>query len=692
MRDDGRRPATLRGPRFRPRTPRAPHSQPGRHQAAARHPLQRLDPGQPFARDGDRGLGDGAGRVGTRPAAVLDAQAARFRPPLPWSRTVPPSDTTPRPRWTTPSPTGRPSSRRRWSWTARSRSRWRASRTATSRSPARACPRCLAEEEYHHQFGAAWFARLAGAGGEGARRLEGAARRRSPPRLRGCSPRIPTTRRSWPRGGFGRSRRSGSGSRTAWGRRWRWRAFALARSSPPARGGIRSGGAALVPRRRGGRAGARGSQPRPFRGVAPAMPTRRPKPPPHRAATPPPNPRPHPALLRQRPHGADVALRQSRIAHDLVVQGVPQPLRVSALAGKTRKLNMAAPRVSLTFQLASVSLLRQSHRNPTHDVQYATTSCREQPARGRDHGRLRLLRGSIALPEPRRLVIYSGARLEPTQERMEEVDNWVREQWDSITWDPSFFIDGIRQDSPAYPGRPSKSAGTNGRTRPESPLTGWGSGEPIISTPTCTSWRPSTGSTAGSRRPWARTNSTSRAHPCPNRRRVAVPESHLRFPARRDPRRAAVCEREWLHAGIHPDRPPGRVVEARRAWRAENPDGNAAFVEWFRQTFERDPPVPREPLQPRWRARPRAAQAGPWSCQPTSTSCTPWPVAWMSTRPLRASRSVAQLSSKTANPFALTRTSVPFPGVATRSPPLSSLSVSASPLRKRSLRMRPPCG
>ena len=44
-------------------------------------------------------------------------------------------------------------------------------------------PKMLAEEEYHHQFGAAWFARLAGAGGEGARRLEGAARAALPSTL-----------------------------------------------------------------------------------------------------------------------------------------------------------------------------------------------------------------------------------------------------------------------------------------------------------------------------------------------------------------------------------------------------------------------------------------------------------------------------------------------------------------------------
>ena len=44
-------------------------------------------------------------------------------------------------------------------------------------------PKMLAEEEYHRQFGAAWFARLAGAGGEGAAHLERAARAMLPTTL-----------------------------------------------------------------------------------------------------------------------------------------------------------------------------------------------------------------------------------------------------------------------------------------------------------------------------------------------------------------------------------------------------------------------------------------------------------------------------------------------------------------------------
>ncbi|MDE2655507.1 MAG: phenylacetate-CoA oxygenase subunit PaaI [Gemmatimonadota bacterium] len=44
-------------------------------------------------------------------------------------------------------------------------------------------PKMLAEEEYHRQFGAAWFARLADAGGEGAAHLERAARAMLPSTL-----------------------------------------------------------------------------------------------------------------------------------------------------------------------------------------------------------------------------------------------------------------------------------------------------------------------------------------------------------------------------------------------------------------------------------------------------------------------------------------------------------------------------
>lgn len=59
--------------------------------------------------------------------------------------------------------------------------------------------------------------------------------------------------------------------------------------------------------------------------------------------------------------------------------------------------------------------------------------------------------GQVELPEPRRLVVYSGERLAPAKERMEEVDAWVREQWDSIQLDPSFMIYTNVAEGPVYP-------------------------------------------------------------------------------------------------------------------------------------------------------------------------------------------------------------------------------------------------
>ena len=59
--------------------------------------------------------------------------------------------------------------------------------------------------------------------------------------------------------------------------------------------------------------------------------------------------------------------------------------------------------------------------------------------------------GELELPEPRRLVVHSGERLAPAKERMEEVDAWIREQWDSIQMDPSFMIYTDAAEGPVYP-------------------------------------------------------------------------------------------------------------------------------------------------------------------------------------------------------------------------------------------------
>lgn len=59
--------------------------------------------------------------------------------------------------------------------------------------------------------------------------------------------------------------------------------------------------------------------------------------------------------------------------------------------------------------------------------------------------------GPSTLPDPRPIVIRSGARLFPEKPRLEEVDGWFRLQRENIEVDPTFLIETVARDTPAYP-------------------------------------------------------------------------------------------------------------------------------------------------------------------------------------------------------------------------------------------------
>lgn len=199
--------------------------------------------------------------------------------------------------------------------------------------------------------------------------------------------------------------------------------------------------------------------------------------------------------------------------------------------------------------------------------------------------------GRLPVPTPRRLVISSGARLAPTQERVEEVDHWVREQWDSITFDPSFFVDSRPQDGPGYP---------------------WENFEVRLNEEQDTAIIYFKG--LSQRRTY---HIYAHLHLMAARNRlerwlpdaVGLDEFELErlileraadswlyqravYDARPDgilDELLYVNEHGYLEEFILTARPDA-FVETRRAWRAETPDGIAAYVDWFREIFERDPP------------------------------------------------------------------------------------------------------
>ena len=59
--------------------------------------------------------------------------------------------------------------------------------------------------------------------------------------------------------------------------------------------------------------------------------------------------------------------------------------------------------------------------------------------------------GPAELPDPRPVVIRSGARLYPDKERLREINSWYQPQLQNIEEDPSFLIKTVERDTPAYP-------------------------------------------------------------------------------------------------------------------------------------------------------------------------------------------------------------------------------------------------
>ena len=200
----------------------------------------------------------------------------------------------------------------------------------------------------------------------------------------------------------------------------------------------------------------------------------------------------------------------------------------------------------------------------------------------------------VTLPEPRRLVIYSGARLAPEKERMEEVDAWVREQVDSITLDPSFMIITENQQGPVYPWEQLRvnSAGDTARI----------------------TWQPGTDMSAARRGPfliyahlhlmaaqdrldrWLPEAVGASEYELEKAILARVADSWLYQRSIFDARPYGVldeityaAENDFLDAFILTARPDS-FVDERRAWLADDPEGPADYLAWFRETFEKDPP------------------------------------------------------------------------------------------------------
>lgn len=194
------------------------------------------------------------------------------------------------------------------------------------------------------------------------------------------------------------------------------------------------------------------------------------------------------------------------------------------------------------------------------------------------------------LPNPRRLVVHSGARLAPTKAELEAVDDWIREEVDSITADPSFMIITQPQEGPAYPwdGFEINERSDTATVRVQA---GTDAGGPYLiyahlqlmaAQDRLDRWYPEAMGLEGyelERAIMARTADTWTYQRSLFDARPYGLLDELIY----------AKENGFLDAFILTARPDD-FVEARRAWLEENPGRTEEYVTWFQETFRRQPP------------------------------------------------------------------------------------------------------
>lgn len=198
--------------------------------------------------------------------------------------------------------------------------------------------------------------------------------------------------------------------------------------------------------------------------------------------------------------------------------------------------------------------------------------------------------GVRELPEPRRLVVHSGERLLADEEHMREVDTWLREQMDSIRLDPSFLISLEPGEGPVYPWdalKINETADTAHVEAQSKPGTApiyliYAHLHLMAAQDRLDRWLPEAqgGSDFEVERAILARVADAWIY---NRAIVGV------FPYGILDELAYAQDRGLLDAYLLTAR-PSAFVEARRAWLGENPGGPDEYLEWFRKTFEREPP------------------------------------------------------------------------------------------------------
>lgn len=201
--------------------------------------------------------------------------------------------------------------------------------------------------------------------------------------------------------------------------------------------------------------------------------------------------------------------------------------------------------------------------------------------------------GPPSVPPPRPLVLYSGVRLTPTQERLNEIDTWIRPQLQNIQEDPSFLIRTVPRDTIVYPWEgleivadTANVAMQNGPSEAQIPYMIYAHLHLMEERGELEEWLPDAAEETGYDLARAIVSRTSDAWLYGRSAWDAPPYEAL-------DELVYSAEFGYLDALMFTALPDS-FTEARRAWLAENPGGIEEYRRWFVDTFNREPPGLRE--------------------------------------------------------------------------------------------------
>lgn len=194
-----------------------------------------------------------------------------------------------------------------------------------------------------------------------------------------------------------------------------------------------------------------------------------------------------------------------------------------------------------------------------------------------------------AIPEPRTIIIHSGARIRGDHERLTVVNEWVTREQDNIVQDPSFMVMTEVSTDPVYPWEGMEIEGDTVRLPidPRAPDTRlvqevYGHLHLMVAMGRQAEWLPEAADATGYELERAILSRTADAWLLG---RTVFDTSPY------GPLDELIYSKEagFLDAFVFTAR-PNEFTEDRAAWARENPGETDRYRNWFLETFNREPP------------------------------------------------------------------------------------------------------